>query len=342
MKPKVTVLMPVYNGEKYLKESIESILNQTFKDFEFLIINDASIDNSKKIILSYKDPRIIYIENKINLGVARSLNKGLKLAKGAHIARMDADDISMPERLKLQYKTISQNSSLAVVATCNEIMDKDGNYSGVWNSQITPEEIYYDLHFKDCLAHPTVMFNKNIILGHFDGYDEDREAEDYDLWLKVSKNYKIIKLERPLLKLRINYKSSRIGTWKKKINDDSLKITRNYILTLTGELPSLSVMNVLADRYSFDTPPKDIKNALLFLKKINKAILKNTPSFLEKSGVGKTAFKKELSLKLTLIVSIVNHSKFSSEFKFLYDFYRRLKLKIGELNNKMFCSKEKN
>ena len=94
--PKVTVLMSVYNSEKFLRESINSILEQTFKDFEFLIINDGSTDSSREIILSYNDPRITLFDNKNNIGLTKSLNKGLDLAKGEYIARQDADDISLP------------------------------------------------------------------------------------------------------------------------------------------------------------------------------------------------------------------------------------------------------
>lgn len=103
-KPAISVLMPVYNSEKYLNEAIESILNQTFVDFEFIIINDASNDNSENIIESYQDSRIKYFKNEKNLGVAKTLNKGLKLAQGKYIARMDSDDISLPERLYKQFK----------------------------------------------------------------------------------------------------------------------------------------------------------------------------------------------------------------------------------------------
>ena len=99
INPVVTVLMPVYNAEEYLVEAIESVLNQTFRDFEFLIINDGSTDRSEKIIKTFTDERIRYIRNSKNLKIVQTLNKGLALAKGIYIARMDADDISLPLRL---------------------------------------------------------------------------------------------------------------------------------------------------------------------------------------------------------------------------------------------------
>ena len=113
--PLITVLMPVYNGEKYLQQAIESILKQTFTDFEFLIINDGSTDNSENIILSYDDSRIRYIKNEENLRLIRTLNKGIELAKGKYIARMDCDDISLPYRFEKQLKEFQNNPHLDMV-----------------------------------------------------------------------------------------------------------------------------------------------------------------------------------------------------------------------------------
>ena len=110
--PTISVIMSVYNGESYLKDSIDSILNQTFNDFEFIIVNDNSNDSSKEIILSYADERIIYLENKQNIGLASSLNKAIKKAKGIFIARMDDDDISYADRFRLQVDFLESNPKL--------------------------------------------------------------------------------------------------------------------------------------------------------------------------------------------------------------------------------------
>lgn len=114
--PEVTVLMPVYNGAKYLNTAIDSILNQTYKDFEFLIINDGSTDNSEEIILSYKDERIRYIKNELNIKLIKTLNKGVNLARGKYIARMDCDDISFPTRLERQINYLHSHKDLDGVA----------------------------------------------------------------------------------------------------------------------------------------------------------------------------------------------------------------------------------
>ena len=123
--PKVAVLMSVYNGEKYLREAINSILSQTFNDFEFLIINDGSTDGTADILKSYTDSRIKIINNEKNIGLTKSLNKGLKIAKGEYIARQDADDISMPERLKEEVAFLEIHKDYAVVGTFVKILNEN-------------------------------------------------------------------------------------------------------------------------------------------------------------------------------------------------------------------------
>src|SRR5581483_9504087 len=116
-KPIVTVLMSVYNGERYLREAIESILVQTWQDFELVCINDGSTDQSREIVLSFNDPRIRLVDNEQNLGLAKSLNKGLMLARGNLIARQDADDISEPDRLLKQVAFLEQWSEIVLVGS---------------------------------------------------------------------------------------------------------------------------------------------------------------------------------------------------------------------------------
>src|SRR5688500_15226048 len=126
-KPAISVVMSAYNSDKYIAKAIESILNQTFKDFEFIIINDGSKDESLKIIKRYgkKDKRIVLIDNKKNLGLIKSLNKGLKIAKGKYIARMDSDDIAMPQRFKIQLDYLDKNRNIFLVGTSFEQIDKE-------------------------------------------------------------------------------------------------------------------------------------------------------------------------------------------------------------------------
>jgi GT2 family glycosyltransferase len=238
IKPKISVIMPNYNGETYLEESINSILNQTFKDFEFIIIDDGSIDNSVRIIKKYlkKDNRIKLLINKKNLGIIQSLNKGLKIAKGDYIARMDSDDISLPSRLEIEYQYLKKNKDIFLVGTSYQIINEEGKK--LFDIQtFFPSELVRKKLLKKCIiAHPTVMF-------HNDGcwYYRDKAiyCEDYDLWLRLlQKGKKMVILKEILLKYRVrknsicNSKSKQqklftkeILRWNKNI---SLKISEGY------------------------------------------------------------------------------------------------------------------
>lgn len=206
----VTVLMPVFNGEKYVGEAIESILNQTFSDFEFLIINDGSSDKSVEIIESYNDPRIRFIENDGNIGLIASLNKGISLARGGYVARMDCDDISMPERLAKQAAFLDANSSCAVVAVRSVFIDDNGNECGFWDDDrkfTSNREIIRRLPRANCIAHPGVMIRKSVLAAY--RYDPRQlHSEDYDLWLRLSADgVRIEKIDETLLKYRLTSQS---------------------------------------------------------------------------------------------------------------------------------------
>ncbi|MBU2510539.1 glycosyltransferase [bacterium] len=188
--PKVTVLMPVYNGVLYLEEAIESILNQTFSDFEFLIIDDASTDHSLEMIRSYNDSRIRLVQNKKNIGQTASLNKGLHLARGEFIARLDQDDVSLLERLKEQVEYLDRHPEITIVSTWEETITSTGRKVREWKREI---ENYGDFLGYILLGlcpvwHPSVMFRKDNILklGCFD--TTYGPAEDYELWGRIAIN----------------------------------------------------------------------------------------------------------------------------------------------------------
>ena len=126
--PRVTVLMPVYNAERFLREAIDSILGQSFKHFEFLIIDDGSTDASADIIASYRDSRIRFVRNRTNLGITPTLNKGIALASCELIARMDADDISHPQRLQKQFGYMKRNPECALLSSWARVISEDGKF----------------------------------------------------------------------------------------------------------------------------------------------------------------------------------------------------------------------
>ena len=241
MAPKVSVLMPVYNGEKYLREAIESILKQSFADFEFLIINDGSTDKSREIILSFTDPRIRLIDNEENLKLIKTLNKGFKLAKGEYIARMDADDISLPQRLEKQVKFMSGHPKIGACGTLVRTIGKQGGF--VANRLIDPEEIRANHLFHTSLAHPSVMIRKEIIEKHGFQFDEKFiHCEDYEFWTRFAKISKLSNLNEVLLLYRIH--DNNISSVYSQIQNSNKSLVRESELRAFGLDPAKTEMTI--------------------------------------------------------------------------------------------------
>ncbi len=180
--PPVTVLMPCFNGGPYLRPAIESILHQTHRDFEFLIINDCSSDNSLETIRSFGDARIRVHTNAQNLGQTKSLNVGLKLARGKYVVINDADDLSLPERIEKQLHFMLHNKNCAAVGGACYIMDRSGRIKRTFNKPVDPRRITLQILSDTPLVHGSVMMNREIILGR-GGYNEEfRICQDYELW----------------------------------------------------------------------------------------------------------------------------------------------------------------
>jgi glycosyltransferase involved in cell wall biosynthesis len=199
--PKITVLMPVYNCELYIREAVDSILNQTFIDFEFLIIDDASTDATVAIIKTYTDPRIQLIQKPENSGYTNSLNHGLSIARGEYIARMDGDDISLPERFAKQVTFLDAHQDVVLCGTFYSIIGKE--------KVITVPENFEDIKLallrKCCFGHPTVMIRKNSLDRLLVIYDVNKEpAEDYDLWVRLLAIGKMHNLQEVLLNYRVH------------------------------------------------------------------------------------------------------------------------------------------
>lgn len=207
--------MTVYNGERFLRESIESILNQTFRDYEFIIVNDGSTDSTKSMLLSYSDPRIKILENDQNIGQAESSNRGLALARGTYIARQDADDVSHPERLARQLESMHANPSVAVLGTQVAYIDERGRNLKPWDigKPTSPLGAKYALLFGIPANHPTVMYRKKIIWDEFKGYNRIYTvSDDAELLCRVGLKYLIQNLPDVLVKYRIHPSSNSCDT----------------------------------------------------------------------------------------------------------------------------------
>lgn len=218
--PAISVILPVYNCEKYIGRAIQSVLQQTFSDFELIIINDGSIDKTESLILSFPDPRIVYLKNQENKGLIFSLNRSIDIATGKYIARVDGDDICKPERLAKQRSFLDQNEDITVVGCTIEFINEQEEITGIWNldrQTITASQIRKTILKENCIAHPTVMMRSEIIKKlKYKPYQKN--IEDYDLWLRMlSRGYKIAKIDEALLLYRI-HDDSVTSTHLKKTN----------------------------------------------------------------------------------------------------------------------------
>lgn len=261
--------MPVYNGQKYLKESIESILNQTYKNFEFLIINDGSTDKSKEIIEEYKkkDKRIKYVENEKNLGLIATLNKGLVLAQGKYLARMDCDDISLPKRLEKQVRFMEKNPEVGVCGTWIKFFGQAP--SVVVKNPSLHNEIRCKLLFTNPIAHPTVMLRKEFFDKFKLKYENFKAAEDFELWQRCGALFKLHNLPETLLNYRISETSIT------QTNKDQIAQTVKAVFQLGLEVLGLRVDDadldlhmMIGNEVSIDELAK-IKQIGEYLKKLS-------------------------------------------------------------------------
>lgn len=290
--------MCVYNGERYLREAIESILRQTFTDFEFLIIDDGSTDASRSIVLSYDDPRIRLVVNETNIGLTKSLNKGLDLARGEYVARMDADDVSMPERLGRQVDFMDDNPGVWLLGSCSEFIDSTGTTCRRNSSRLTREELYYRLNFGNVFPHSSVMFRRREVMT-IGGYDESfRRSQDYELWSRISSFGPVDMLKAVLIKWREadgNISSASRGSQR----NDALRVFERNLRKLFPEgfcekmkglrvFHDISLLGWDAVRLSF----RDV----VALMEFNDVLIDTAPTFISRPDLRRVSRRTTLAI----------------------------------------------
>jgi hypothetical protein len=202
------MVMAVYNGERFLREAIDSILAQEYTDFELIIVDDGSTDRSREIIGSYQDARIVVVENKRNLGLARSLNRGLAVARGEYIARQDADDVSLPNRLSRQVAFLDARPSVALVGSAHAEIDDSGRVVREVDAHCEHTTIAWALLFFCPFVHSAVMFRRALVLENVGFYDPAYQySMDFDLWARIAARYRVANLPEPLVRLRLHDRS---------------------------------------------------------------------------------------------------------------------------------------
>ncbi len=257
--------MPVYNCASYLKDSIESVLNQTFTDFEFIIIDDASQDNSVEKIKFYakNDSRIKLVQQLQNLGVAHALNKAIDLATGQWLVRMDADDICVITRFEDQVSFANKNPDIDIFGTHIELF---GSQSFINRPKCDHFEILLDLFFGCPLVHPTVFIKRKSFIDHSLRYDPTvKYTEDYDLWVRASKKLKFANIPKVLLKYRVHQNSNSIKSNGKQSIDSCVSQLKMF--------ENLGVKNKVLDEMVLIINKPAYDRSLFELGKIEKLFL---------------------------------------------------------------------
>lgn len=278
----ITVIMPVYNSEKYLQQAIDSVLDQTYKDFSFIIINDGSSDTSAKIIKNFKDQRILYIENDSNKGIVYSLNKGLDLAKSKYIVRMDADDICEKNRLKIQYEYMEKNTDIWLLGCSAYKIDKDGKRIGELCPSSESENIKTMLLFNNPIIHPSVMLRRKEVLNYCSKYEPKHVAsEDYGMWCKLaSSDGRIEILPEKLLNYRVSEGSITANARKDKMLDGYLNIYSTMFQDLGVSMSKEEVLCHCSFVRGYDRK-KDIDQFIQIEKKVESVLRKRTDFNME-------------------------------------------------------------
>lgn len=243
--PRVTVLMSVYNAERFVVQAVESVLNQTYTDFEFLIFEDKSTDSSRDILRSYGDPRIRLVENEENLGLTKNLAAGMTMARGEFVARMDADDVCMPNRLEQQLAYLDAHPDVSVLGSAVTFFDESGK-EFVAHQPLEHEEIKCTLFYGFTMLHPSVMMRKGDFEKHGLNYDSAfRVSQDHDLWTRAIRALRFSNLHEPLLRMREH--AGKIGRTRKPLQQEFSDLIRRRQLLELGIMPTADQLRLLAE-----------------------------------------------------------------------------------------------
>jgi glycosyltransferase involved in cell wall biosynthesis len=241
MIPDISVVMPVYNGEKYLKEACDSVLNQSYENFEFIIVNDGSTDESESIIMQYDDPRIRYVRQ-ANTGIGGALHNGCNLARGKYVARMDADDICSPNRFQIQKNFLDVYEDYVLVGHAVTYIDEFGKSLGRSFPYTSDRAIRKKFDLGSPICHPSVMMRLSAY-NSCGGYKKLELLEDLNLWMELSKYGKVANLNTPLLNYRVLG-----GSISRSISANHYKEIISYMINIDDQL-SMDQVNKINQMY---------------------------------------------------------------------------------------------
>lgn len=290
--PTISVILSVYNAEKYIAETVESVLNQTYSDFELIIIDDGSIDNSMNILRSYSDHRI-QLFTQANAGQGATLKRGLGLAKGKYIARQDSDDVSFPTRFEKQIQFLEQHPEIALLGTWAQIIDENGNKENRYHQHPSnPDELKLDLVFNNPTVHSSIMFRKEIT-DEIGGYSTQRKSfEDFDLIARVSQHFPVSNLPEVLLYYRevstgiSKSNSKQYNLWVIDVCTKNIEFYWSDLSRKKRELIASAYHGEASFQEQFSD--KEIENTIKILAEI---VIPSTPSAIRKRYIDKHIFQ---------------------------------------------------
>lgn len=315
-KKNVSVCMAVYNGEKYIKEAIDSILNQTYPYFELIIINDGSTDNSENIILTYTDNRIKYLKNETNKGLIYTRNRALKEVNTKYTAVLDCDDISLPERLEKQVAFLDKNKDVAVCGTWGLMINEE---SEIFGHKIMPEfnaeTVNIEMLFRNQFIHSSVMYRTKIAIEN-DGYESEKGvAEDYNLFSKISKNHKLANIPEFLTYYREHSKGIS-KTNSSEINSGEIEILKNLYYRFKCSDEFLQIPKLIIQNNINQIDSKNVNPFFSHLLDIN-----NKENFYDSNNFKKVIFKHWYNIILS--------NKQSNNITFFYKKSKSEKIKLS-------------
>lgn len=294
--------MPVYNGEKYLREAIDSILNQTYTHFEFIIVNDGSVDRSEEIIRSYTDSRIRYIKNEKNIGLDATLNNTFLIAKGEYIARMDCDDVSHPLRLQKQIAFMETHRDYDMVGTQYVNIDQNRRPYEIGAQLMDNDEIKYAIQSVNCFCHGAVLFRTSFLRNNDIFYKHEHSPyEDYELWTRICQMTKTHNLTDVLYAYMSNPEGMYLTRYKEMIEGPRRLGER---LQSEMELPELNVSflkKVIDEAYKYR-----VKTISIGRKKLRSNFMLAYQTYLYKLGLVFLKRKKPQGSILLLISFLLN------------------------------------
>ena len=303
---KLTVLMPVYNAELYIKEAVDSILSQTFSNFEFLIFNDGSTDRSADFIRAYNDSRIKFFDFQQNHGLVHHLNNGMAIARGQYIARMDADDISLPNRLMQQVRFMDDNPDIIASGAW---MKSIGISEKVLKYPTEPDIIRAQMIFDCPIAHPTVILRREVFVASYCYSDNYEHTEDYELWIRISKNFKISNLDQVILLYRRHHSQvTHLHNFRQRETSLKLQITLLENLCIIPTKSEIRTQKEICD-FSFQKSEQFLEKAHEWLIK-----LRNSNQVLNVYPV--ESFQKVLAHKWFQICLVCTNLGFQSWNKY--------------------------